>query len=314
MYQVLLTLLKDTELNMNYYQVFGLIIKSEIELPELNTTNSDDFDVSIKLGKVVDHLPDPVKSGILYETAIDDFIFRIKTIAKYRVQDGSRIVVQPEKKASPEEVRLFLYGSTFGALLHQRGILPLHGSAINTENGAIINIGFSSSGKSTLAASFSALGYEIIADDIAALTRNPNNGFVVYPGIPYLRLWKDVLSDLNLPNTLTKVRKQLEKYQIPFTQVSQNEYYPISKIVLIEPHNKKEFSIEQIMGIEKFEILKAHTYRSNYVDGLGLSQIHFNNITTLAQNSSVFKVTRPISQKDIIEFREFFEQMIIRAE
>lgn len=47
-------------------------------------------------------------------------------------------------------------------LLYQRGILPLHGSTIETPQGAVMFAGVSGSGKSTLAASFHAHGYAVL--------------------------------------------------------------------------------------------------------------------------------------------------------
>jgi hypothetical protein len=297
---------------VSHYKIFGLIVKSEIELPELHSTQSQDIDVSIRIGNVDDNLPNPVGFGKLYETAPDDFIFKIDAVAKYQVRDGKRITIQPLKNATYEEIRLFLYGSVFGALLHQRGILPLHGSSIKVNDGALVFIGSSSKGKSTIAASLISSGYEVIADDISAISRNKKGRLSILPGIPYLKLWKDVLDDLQIRIALGKVRPQVEKYIYPVNLGQLSTPFPILKIILLENHNEQRIFKQQIYGAEKIKLLKLHTYRSNYIDGLGISNIQYRNILELAESCSMVKVYRPIAPLKINELKSFIEKEIIQ--
>ena len=99
-------------------------------------------------------LQDPGGQGVLYQSAPRQFLLKISRVARYLVSDGNEIIVDPEPDADLSAIRLFLFGSAFGALLHQRGILPLHGSAIVTSRGAVVFAGVSGSGKSALACAF----------------------------------------------------------------------------------------------------------------------------------------------------------------
>ncbi len=51
-----------------------------------------------------------------------------------------------------DDVRLFLLGSVMGAVLHYRGVTPLHGNGFVHEGGAVLVLGNMGVGKSTLAA------------------------------------------------------------------------------------------------------------------------------------------------------------------
>ncbi|NEX18412.1 MAG: hypothetical protein C1943_17865 [Halochromatium sp.] len=92
--------------------------------------------------------------------------FLIKDVARYRVQDGREILVDPLPDADPGDVRLWLLGTALGALLHQRGLLPLHVSALALSGGAYAFCGDSGAGKSTLAAALHRRGLALLTDDV----------------------------------------------------------------------------------------------------------------------------------------------------
>ena len=200
-------------MNKYHYKVYGLNLCSELELPELTPVQGSLADVTIGFGMVPEHLPEVTGSGILFEAAENDFLFRFEGIGRYRVQKGSRIVMQVERAALPSEIRLVLLGSVMGALLQQRGMLALHGSAVTDGRQTVIFSGQSGVGKSSLAAGLHELGYSVIADDISVIVQNGKHGFSVENGIPHLKLWKDVLLHLNQVTDLPKVRPELEKYR-----------------------------------------------------------------------------------------------------
>src|SRR5437762_891705 len=120
------------------YQAFGLAITSEIECPELLPGKAGLTDVYVRCGPVPEHLENAVKPGILCELGADRFLLKLDGVARYLICVGSEIVIDAVPKADPAAIRLFLLGPVFGALLHQRGILPLHGSAISTSKGAVL--------------------------------------------------------------------------------------------------------------------------------------------------------------------------------
>ena len=58
----------------------------------------------------------------------------------------------------------------YGALLMQRKILPLHGSAVAIDGKAYAIVGDSGAGKSTLASAFLNKGYQLLSDDVIAVS------------------------------------------------------------------------------------------------------------------------------------------------
>lgn len=293
-----------------YYRIFGLNIESEIELPDLPFDHSYPIDVVIKYGKIPRHIVNAKNKGVLYESKQNDFLFRLENVSSYRVQNGNTITVQPNEKATSEEIRLFLLGSTMGGLLHQRGILPIHGSAVEKDNKALIIAGASSSGKSSLAAGMSELGYSIISDDISVIEFQNENKVMVQPGTPYLKLWNDVLSYFKEDPNLTKVRPNLDKYYLPKKTVTPNKAIPLEKIIALSVKNSSGFVHRKIHGAQKFELLRNNTYRLQYSEPFEQSKLQFFNLTKLANSVEIYKLERPISPLQVNELASFIHKNI----
>jgi len=287
------------------YRVFGISIKSEIELSELLVEVTNVPDVIIRIGNVPKHLEFVRQRGVLYESSEDQFLFRLETVGAYLVKDGKEIIIQPNKNSTKKEIRLFLLGSIMGALLHQRRVLPIHGSAIVSSNKALIFSGDSASGKSTLAAGLAMRGYKVLSDDISVVTNPSNKEFIVHPGVPYIKLWDDVLKQLEFIEPLEKVRPQIEKYKYPLSDTYANTSKILQGIYILETKNSPGFTLTSIRGSDKFKALILNTYRNQYLDGFNLADSHFRNISRLAENIPVYRIERPTTPLLIEEFVEF---------
>lgn len=283
-----------------------------MELPELSPVQGITADVSINFGKVPEHLPEVRGSGILFEAALNDFLFKFDGIGRYRVQNGNRITIQAESEALPSEIRLLLLGSSIGALLHQRGMLAIHGSAVTDGKQTVIFSGQSGVGKSTLAAGLQELGYKVIADDISVIGQNGNQDFRVENGIPSLKLWKDVLVHLNQSDDLTKVRPLLEKYRKPIP-VPEEDTPVLSKIVILDPSNSRDFSYSEILGKNKFHHLRNNTYRLQFIDKMNQTEVHFLNLSMLVNSVQMYSVERPYNPLNIKEFTTYISNTIFNA-
>ena len=294
------------------YKVYGLYIVSELELPELKRIQSNKADVTVSFDKVPEHLPEVRGSGILFEAAPNDFLFKFNGIGRYRVQNGNRISIQPESEALPDDIRLVLLGSSIGALLHQRGMLAIHGSAITDGKQTVIFSGQSGVGKSTLAGGLLELGYSVIADDISVIGQNNKKQFIVEAGIPHLKLWKDVLTHLNRSEDLSKVRPQLEKYRVPIP-VLENESPRLSKVVILSPSNSKDFTYSEILGKEKFHLLRNNTYRLQFIDKMNQTEVHFHNLSQAVNKIRMFHVSRPQDPLNLLEFANYISANIFKS-
>jgi len=275
------------------YKAFGLIIHSELECPELEEATGK-IDVFIKFGSVPSSLKEVLFSGVRFQTSGNEFLLKVDKIAIFYVVGGSQITIQLLSNVSLKEVRLFLLGSAFGALIHQRGLLPFHGSSLKINDSAIILTGLSGAGKSTLAAAFRQKGYPILSDDVSVISFSSANQPIVHPGYPQMKLWKDSIQKLgDDPSNYTRIRQNIEKHNIPIGNSFWNNPLPLKKIIIINSSNLGVLKMESRKGIEKFNLLKIHTYRFNFIAGKEMKLNHFKSIDILAKQIDVLSLTRP---------------------
>jgi hypothetical protein len=178
-------------MSLNAYWAYGIRIHAEIICPELlpHPQPIGNPDVTIRLLPPIESVAENLEKGY-FEVRSGVFRLAVTGVAQYLVEEGSRISVEPVAGAAPEEIRLFLLGSAMGALLYQRGLFPLHGSAVETAWGAMIFVGEQGVGKSTLAAHFHRMGYRLLSDDVCAVAVGPE-GLQVLPALAQFRLCAD---------------------------------------------------------------------------------------------------------------------------
>ncbi len=289
------------------YRYFGTTFLSEVELPELYPFHSEQPQVTIQIGEVPLHLEKPSVKGVLFEASPGDFLLRLPSIGSYRVSEGKRITLMPEKGVHPEKVRLFLLGSVMGALFHQRNQLPMHGTTVVKGNFAVCILGYSAAGKSTLGASLAKLKeFSHLADDISVLHAGSQNRLEIFPGQRVHKLWKDVAEKLYPGHHFKRVRPELEKYYVPLSlQDELQSSFEIGSVLILTPRNEKKFHLEEIRGAKKLFELRNHVYRDPLIKGLGLAEHHFDHLSQLAAQAKTYRLYRPQRPLLIKELTDF---------
>ena len=203
-----------------FYKAFGLNVSSEISLPELPQLNENSLvDIVIKKADLTllwEELAGESKYFVIKEDLI---LFRLPDNAIYMIQKGKEIFYSPMNNAHEDHIRLYLLGTCMGALLMQRKILPLHGSAIEIDGKAYAIVGDSGAGKSTLASAFLKLGYQLISDDVIPVTLNEQNIPMVTPAYPQQKLWLESLNQFGMEsNHYRPIFDRETKYAIPVSE------------------------------------------------------------------------------------------------
>ena len=213
---------------------------------------------------------------------------------------GSRITIQPAPGASEDEIRLFLQGAVWSALLLQRGLLPLHGSAVKVRDRAVVITGHSGNGKSTLVAALLERGYALVADELCALVIQAGHSPLMLPGFPQVLLWADSLRKLGKDvRSLTPVRPGLEKYTLPCQRSTFPDHLLLDRVYILALTNTPAFDITPLTGAQKIHALLDWTYRVPHVAGLGLSVPHFKQCADAAPFITVKRIERPQIPFDI---------------
>ncbi|MCP5052924.1 MAG: hypothetical protein GY940_37495 [bacterium] len=290
------------------YQAFGLTFGSTMEIPELlpaddphngNANETGEPDVLIQQGTVPLVMENPRKTGVRFQAKENQFLLIVDDVARYHVSNGNRIHIDTHDSPGvrDSEVRLFLLGSAFGALFHQRGMLPLHAGAVKAGDRCVLFCGNSGSGKSTTAKALMERGYPLLTDDICVISmEHPQYPGVpvAFPGYPQLKLWEDALEKMgNDFSGYHRVRRLIDKYAVPTPGSFIHYPQPIKQIYFLSPWEKEQIEISPVTGMKKFNALKRHTYRFQLLEGLGKGGHHFQSTAMVGRHVSTSRVRRP---------------------
>jgi hypothetical protein len=271
------------------YRLFGLSILSEVQLPELVADRGDGApDVRIRLGTIASRPDAPAGLHIDGE----DALLVITSAGRFLARAGREMVIEPADGVSQRNLRLFLLGSAFASLLHQRGLLPLHANAVVVEGRAIGFMGHPGAGKSTLAAWFHDRGFDVLADDVCVVTAGPGGTPLAHPGIPRLRLWREALEAGGRDaSAYERSFDDMDKYTVPTDLERTLPAVPLSHLYLLEKA-EGEPSIDRLEGSAAVEAMIANTYRGAYVRPMGRTREHLLACAQLARTVPVFRARR----------------------
>ena len=276
------------------YRAYGLWVRSPIPLPfvPVPVPPAGEPDVTLRIGATPEALPTPAGKRGQWETTPGAFLMDVPGVARYLVTAGRDILVEP-RGGSDHDVRIFLTGSIFAALLQQRGVVTFHSSAVKTNSGAVLFAGGSGSGKSSLLAALIERGYTMLADDVTGVVLDADGHAVALPAFPSMRLWVDTLDKLEeRPQTQGKVREDMKKYQVPVERFRAKPL-AVHAVCVLTSHQREDVEVETVPPSHAFGWLWKYTYRKRYLHGLGQHPAHFRTITAMAKRLPVVRVARP---------------------
>jgi len=295
---------------LHAYWAYGLRIHAELDCPELppDAEKSGSPDVTIRL------LPAPPSASESLENyayVVQPGIFRLAVpgVARYRVEEGCRIFIEPLPDAPIEKVRLYLFGSVMSALLYQRGLFPLHGSAVETPWGAMIFVGAPGAGKSTLASQFHHRGYRVLSDDVCAVASTAQ-GLQILPALAKFRLCADAFERFGAPQA---GRFDVDKYVVPMGEGYCPHPVPLRAIHVLSlqdsetPDAEAGPTFEVLSGFDRVLRLLENLYRPQYLKGQQTQPNLMRMAGLIAQKATLAAVTRrrnPAEADELVGFLE----------
>ena len=278
------------------YRAYGLIWQIPLTCPEWRPAlvNSPP-DVVVRYGTVPPAPPSALAAGPLRQVTPEAARFGLPDVARLLVRGGNDILIDRREGADDERVRLLLLGTRTALLLHQRGLLPLHASAILTRAGAVLFMGHSGAGKSTLLGEFLRRGYPMLAEDLAAVRLDAAGVAWVEPGVRVTKLWADSAAALGQPTTgLARVRPELEKFVVPVGGAAlADTAAPLAALYVLSAHNEPNILLKERRDARKFNALLDHTWQKLVVKRMGLHTAHFQRAIAVANQARIVRVQRP---------------------
>ena len=289
------------------YTLCGWRVRSGLALPELLPWVGEhrEPDVVITIGRVSLPATPPIHTLPFSQIWPDGgYLFTLETVGRYWVSAGKTVVIEPVENAHEADLRVFLLGTVFGVLCHQRRLLPLHASAVRMGMGAVVMAGDCGVGKSTLAAGLRQRGYPLVADDTTIIQVSPSHTPVVLPSYPYQKLCLDVLEMMKIPVINEMVNRPGQpKYHIPATVGFETAPLPVLKMYIVYRRVcKMPYSIEKITHGAAMQSLGRMLYRRIAGHQIVPKSELFHNFAALVKTTSMYRLyvneREPLSSLD----------------
>ncbi|WP_240644108.1 aldolase [Paenibacillus paeoniae] len=284
----------DTKVKLQY-KAFGFSVHSDMLLPELSAAESDTAkaDITVKVNSFL-------KNGFdaePYDFIAEDGMVSVKMpdAGVFRVQDGDKIIVSPYAGADEDLIRLYVLGTCFGILLLQRGIYPLHGSALAINGKAYAIVGQSGAGKSTLASALIEKGFRLLSDDVIAVSHDSLTGQpIVAPSYPQQKLWQNSLEAMGQSHeALRSIFGRETKYCVPLTDSFHGTSLPLGGVFELTRTTELDgIELEPAGKLERLPLLFRHTYRYQLIERMNLMKWHFEQSAALASRLNIYRLRR----------------------
>ena len=248
---------------INNYYVYGLNIKSEIEIQEFEKVDrieNKDI-VTIRYSKMQKQIKDKISDGCNVQLFKHKIWFHINNIATYCITNGNSIEVEVCENTDMQLMKVYIMCSCLGFIMLQRDMVAIHGAVIEIDNKAVIFTGDKGAGKSTLSTALRERGYRFISDDVAS-TKFDKVPYVM-PGFPYQKLCKSAMDNFSYEKDkyISFMSDDEIKYIVPAKDKFVYEDRELTAIVKLSVGNVEEVTIEELRGGEKLNnIIEFHLF------------------------------------------------------
>lgn len=287
----------------HWYRAYGLHIRSEIPLPELVPAPPAPIaDVHVRGGTFArdDQEVEQFEGHVTF-AAPGTYYLVNDAVGGVLVRDGAELIIDLAPDHDPHLTRTFIVNTALGALLHQRGLLTLHASAVALDGGAVAFIGDKGWGKSTTAAALHHHGHPLVTDDVlavqvpetpAAEADDAQRSVQVWPGYPQLKLWPDALAALgDTPDALDRVNAALDKRIRPLHAAFPTAALPLRAVFVLG--GGPELRTRRLLPRLAFMQVMRHAYTVRIWKRTGTEARHVRLISTLVDRVPVLALERP---------------------
>jgi hypothetical protein len=252
------------------------------ELPPQNDPNS-----WYKFGRLRDH-----SSYVRWE-GVGEFMVSAR---------GHQITARQFEEADQESFQVYLLGQALSFALVKCGFEPLHATTVVVNGKAVVFLGESGFGKSSLAACFLAADHRMLTDDLLILKKFAG-GLWAYPGPPRIKLFpKQARKFLGDASNGVAMNSGTQKLILPLDRTrSSDTPVPLKAIYTLAPprevFRKQPIRFKTLSPRESFLELVKNTFNYRVLD-TGRLERQFNETARMVSAMSVRKIfyARVLSQ------------------
>jgi hypothetical protein len=292
------------------YLISGLRVSSEMELPSAIRADEsqDEADVTIRIASVPESLSTTDRGGTDWAIQGTHFWAAIPNIMRVLISDGRTIDVQPNPNADTGDCVLYLLGTCFAILLHQRGRVVLHASAVAVGDRAMLFCGVSGAGKSTMAAMLGRRGYPLLNDDVCNLSPQAGGEYAVYPDGRMLKLWGTSLEYLQWTGSPeSMVRRDTDKFYMAPERVDLTPRR-VGGVYILKTGGDEPAALDRLALAEATVELSENAYRPALVHAMNMAPAYFAASVAIQRHAGVFRLKRPMDFARADEALDLLEQ------
>lgn len=215
-----------------FYRAYGLAIRSELALPELEATLPGPADVVVRFAQTG---RSPPATGSVFEFGADTQFLAWSGAGAFRIRGTGEIDIERAAGVGDRLLALPLLGPVMAMLLHLRGKLVLHASAVAAGDRGAIFLGDKRAGKSTTAAALVAAGNRLLTDDVLAFETLPTGGLGILPAYPQIKLASDSALAVTIEAMIEpQLHPAIDKRQHRLTRGFSHDSIGVRRIYVLE--------------------------------------------------------------------------------
>lgn len=293
----------------HYYRAYGITIASEIDMYELFPLDTTDMDLS-NIDVYVHYSSYPNTLSHPDAKKIDNQHFHFQSPdCRYFMRNGNEIILEPTKEGLDEkELKPYIISHCLVYTLYMRGIPTIHSSTVAYKERAITIVGDCGAGKSTYSTLLLHNGYQLVADDITAITIDHGRP-IAQLSVPQQKYTVDTAEKEGYSlDQLECVEPRRGKYRLLLTP---DQMYPhpvpmggLFELIPDNTQNRLEFI--KLEGMEALQTIGRNLFNQAYSNTLGGPSVEvFQTILAIAQNVPIYRILRPTdrdARQEILKF------------
>lgn len=297
------------------YTAYGVVVASTVTLPELRPATHACAPEAVLhlLPSIVAERHRRSHGDVLYQRDAESgspfpshalrrtrggLSWRFPGLGGFLIPDrGRTVTVWRERADAWTDLRSIFLGPVLSLVLQRRGHVHLHASAVLIDGEALLFLGHPGQGKSTLTASLTAAGAQLLADDIVPV-RVGEGRVVASPGCSRLKLWRDTLEQLGIepeqhPRTLRSVDKRVLLAGRTFGRAA-TAPAAIRALYLLETDSSEHgrVSLERSRGLGAVMQIVPHTYNGHLLPAEVLAE-QLGTLAALEQLAPIWRLRYP---------------------
>ena len=279
------------------YRVHGLCLTSNFRLPKLNPLSEER---SSETPDVVVQRREPQETAA-EKTKIDVQDDLVRVSSQFGIVDikAHSVALRPVPRVSHQSLFTCYAVYILSFLLHRRGFLTLHASAVVIGDVSVAFIGEKGMGKSTTAASFYAQGDSLLSDDMIACRPCEEEVPEVAHGFPWMKLGPAALRDVldRSSDALDPPAPGSKKRVVPTARNTPDTSFPLRRIYVLgyykDSHHERDVQIRPFGSKQACMFLIANSFVQMLVGRELSDPQHLAQCAALSRRVPVASLARP---------------------